>query len=188
MYRRIALFMMAASVSGACVNSTQYVSSWKDPTTAPFKLHHTLAVFMATDPGMRRMVEDRLAARLPGGIPSYRLIPDNEINHIDSVRTAIAGAEFDGAVVMRLVGQQTPQTVSGTDFYGYWGYWGTAYNPTYYSNSILYTMETTLYSMRDKKLVWMARSATIDPKDANKLADYAVTFVVNNMRKDGYIP
>lgn len=188
MYRTVALFVIAISVAGACTNSTQYVSSWKDPTTAPYRLHHTLTVFMSTDPGMRRLVEDRLASRLPGGVPSYRLIPDNQINHIDSVRSALAGQGFDGAVVMRLVGEQTPQSMSGTDFYGYWNYWGTAYNPSMYTNSVLYTMETTLYSMRDKKLVWMARSATIDPKDANKLADAAVTFAYNNMRKDGYVP
>jgi hypothetical protein len=188
MYRTIAAFVIAGGLAGACASSTQYVSSWRDPTTAPFHLNHTLAVFMTTDPGMRRMVEDRLASRLPGGVPSYRLVPDNQINHIDSVRTVVAGQGFDGAVVMRLVGQQTPTNVSGTDFYGYWGYWGTAYDPISYSNSIMYTMETTLYSMRDSKLVWMARSATLDPKNADKLADNSVNFAINNMRKAGFIP
>ena len=188
MYRTIALFVAAACASSACANSTQYVSSWKDPTTATFRLRHTLAVFMTTDPGMRRMVEDRLAGSLPGGVPSYRLIADNQVNHIDSVRAAVAGQTFDGAVVMRLVGQQTPATLSTTNFYGYWDYWGTAYNPMFYSNSIVYTMETTLYSMRDQKMVWMARSETLDPKHANKLAEYSVNFVIKNMRKAGYVP
>src|SRR5689334_9184916 len=143
MHRTVVLFVIAAAAgAGACANSTQYVSSWKDPTTAPFHLHHTLAVFMTTDPGMRRMVEDRLAKRLPGGIPSYQLIPDNEINRIDSVHSAVATGGFDGTVVMRLVGQQSPMNVNGLDFYGYWGYWGTAYNPSTYSNAIMYTMET----------------------------------------------
>jgi len=121
-------------------------------------------------------------------VPSYRLIPDNEISQIDSVRSRIAGSGFDGAVVMRLVGQETQLNVTGTDFYGYWGYWGSAYNPVYYSTSTFYTMETTLYSLRDDKLVWMGRSQTVDPKNANKLADYSVNFAVNNMRRDGFIP
>jgi len=188
MYRTIARFALAGGLLSACTNSTQYVSSWKDPTSHSFHLTHTLAVFMTTDAGMRRMVEDRLAARMPGGVPSYRLIPDNEISQIDSVRSRIAGAGFDGAVVMRLVGQETQLNVTGTDCYGYWGYWGSAYNPVYYSTSTFYTMETTLYSMRDDKLVWMGRSQTVDPKNANKLADYSVNFAVNNMRKDGFIP
>jgi hypothetical protein len=42
--------------------------------------------------------------------------------------------------------------------------------------------------MRDDKLVWMGRSQTVDPQNANKLADYSVNFAVNNMRKDGFIP
>jgi len=65
MVRTIARLVLAGGLLGACTNSTQYVSSWKDPTTRGFHLTHTLAVFMTTDAGMRRMVEDRLAARLP---------------------------------------------------------------------------------------------------------------------------
>ena len=53
--------------------------------------------------------------------------------------------------------------------------------------SKLYSVETTLYSFPDGKLVWMGRSQTIDPKNENKLADYSVNFAVNNMKKDGYI-
>ena len=131
MLRSIALVALAAGIAGACSNSTQYVSSWKDPTTRSFHLTHTLAVFMTNDAGMRRMVEDRLAARLPGGMPSYRLIPDNEIRQLDSVKSHIAAAGFDGAVVMRLVDEQTTVEATVRDFYGYWGYWNSAYDPVY---------------------------------------------------------
>ena len=37
-------------------------------------------------------------------------------------------------------------------------------------------------------MVWMGRSQTVDPKNANKLADYSVNFAVKNMKKDGYLP
>src|SRR5690349_1983192 len=103
MLRSVTLIALVAGIAGACSNSTQYVSSWKDPTARAFHLTHTLAVFMTNDAGMRRMVEDRLAARLPGGMPSYRVIPDNEIQQLDSVKSLIGGGGFDGAVVMRLV-------------------------------------------------------------------------------------
>src|SRR5215203_699440 len=64
------------AITSACANSTQMVASWRDPAQAPAPLGRTLAVFMSADPGMRRMVEDKLAASLPGGTASYHLIPD----------------------------------------------------------------------------------------------------------------
>ena len=188
MYRTAALLVLAPSMLVACTNSTRYVSSWKDPATPSFRLQHTLAVFMTTEAGLRRMVEDRLAARLPGGVPSYRVISDEQLANVDSVRAHLASSNFDGAVVMRVTGEET--AVVGTTypgFYGYWGYWNSAYGPGTYSTSKLYSVETTLYSMPDAKLVWMGRSETIDPKNENKLADYSVNFVVKNLQRDGYI-
>jgi hypothetical protein len=88
---------------------------------------------------------------------------------------------------MRLVGMTTEVTPTGTDFYGYWGYWGTAYDPVYYTTQQVYSVETTVYSVKSDKLIWMGRSQTVDPKNANKLADFSVNFAVNNMKKDGII-
>jgi hypothetical protein len=188
MSRTAALLLIASGFLGACSNSTQYVASWKDPGTPSFHLNRTLAVFMTTDAGMRRMVEDRLASRLPGEVPSYRLIPDNEVQQIDSVHSHIAAGGFDGIVVMRLVGESTQVTGVSHDFYGYWGYWSSAYDPVYYTTSKFYSMESTLYSTKNEKMVWMGRSETVDPKNANKLADFSVNFVVKHLQKDGYIP
>ena len=187
MLRRTVTLATAALAVSACSNSTKYVSTWKDPTSAGFQLTHTLAVFMTTDAGMRRMVEDRLASRIPGGVPSYRVLPDNELSQLDSVRSQLATGGYNGAIVMRLVGQTTELNPVYHDFYGYWGYWSSAYDPVYYTTSTYYVVETTVYSLPVDKLVWMGRSQTVDPKNANKLADYSVNFAVNNMKKDGLI-
>ena len=180
------LATIAGVILVGCTNSTQYVSSWKDPTTPSFHLRHTLAVYMTKDVAVRRMVEDRLASRRPGGVPSYRVIPDDQLTDVDSVRAHVASGNFDGAVVMRLTGEETVVSTAYPGFYGYWGYWNNAYGPVSYASK-LYSVETTLYSFPDGKLVWMGRSQTIDPKNENKLADYSVNFAVNNMKKDGYI-
>lgn len=188
MSRRIAILTAAMGLLTACSNSTQMVASWKAPGAPVYAFNRTLAVFMTKEPGMRRLVEDKLAARIPGGVASYKLIPDAELGNIDAVRDRVASGGFDGAVVMRLIGVSTQVTETGRDFYGYWGYWGTAYDPLYYTTSTYYSVETTAYSIKDNnKLVWMARSQTVDPKNANKLAEYSVNFAVNNMRKDGII-
>jgi len=183
--------------AGACApNSTQMVATWRDPTVPTVYFNKTLAVFMSKEPGMRRMVEDKLAARIPGGVPSYRVIPDNQLANLDSVRGHVLKEGYDGAVIMKLVGVTTEVNyVPGTswytgprDFYGYWGNsWGYAYDPGYYTTDQLYSVETALYDIKNDKMIWMGRSQTIDPKNANKLADYSVNFAIKNMQKQGLL-
>ena len=173
-----------------CANSTQMVATWRDPSAPTQHYQRTLAVFMSKDPGMRRMVEDKLASRLPGGVPSYTVIPDAQLGSMDSVHSRVKTGGFDGAVVMRLVNVETQvtETAAPHDFYGYWNYWSYAYDPVYYTTEKLYSVESSLYSFQDGKMIWMGRSQTVDPKNANKLADYSVNFAVKNMRKQGVLP
>ena len=187
MSRPVALLAAVAVLLSACTNSTQMVATWKDQTAPPIVLRQTLAVFMTNESGLRRMVEDKLAAALPGGVPSYRVIADDQLTSVDSVRARLAGWGFDGAVVMRLADVSTETVATGDgDFYGYWRYWGYAGAPVY-TTETRYSVESTLYSFRSGKMVWMARSQTINPKNANKLADYSVNFVVKNLKKQGLL-
>jgi hypothetical protein len=184
--RMIAVVIGAATLLGACANSTQMVASWTDPNVAPVPLRRTLAVFMTTDPGMRRMVEDKLAGRLPGGVPSYRLIPDDQASSVDALRSRLSAREFDGIVVMRMVGVTTEvnETIAAYNLYGYWGYWGAAAPITY--TDTFYAVESSLYSTDDGRMLWMGRSETVNPKNASKLADYTVNFAVKNLKRAGF--
>jgi hypothetical protein len=188
MSRQTLCLVAATTLLGACANSTQMVATWRDPLAPPTELTRTLAVFMTKEPALRRMVEDKLASRIPGGVPSYRVLSDDQISDIDAVRSRLAGSDFDGAVVMRLTDVSTETTEVGStgDFYGYWRHWGYA-SPIYYETETLYSVESVLYSVRTGKMIWMARSQTVNPKNANKLAEYSVKFAVKNMREQGIL-
>ena len=189
MTRPIALIAVATTLLCGCTNSTQMVAQWRDPLAPPVAPRKTLAVFMTKEPGLRRMVEDKLASRLPGGVPSYRLIADDQIADLDAVRRRLARQGFDAVVVMRLADVSTETTaVGGGDLYGYWRYWGYAGSPVYYETETLYSVESALYSFNSGKMIWMARSQTVNPKNANKLAEYSVKFAVKNMRIQGILP
>jgi hypothetical protein len=177
------------AISTACANSTQMVANWRDPAATAAPLGRTLAVFMSSDPGMRRMVEDKLAASLPGGTASYHLIPDDQVSNVESLRNGLAQGGYDGIVVMRLLGVSSEvNAIDGnSDIYGYWRYWGYANEPISYRTDYLYSVESSLYSARDGRMKWMARSQTLNPKNANKLADYTVNFAVKNLRRAGYV-
>ena len=187
--RLVGAVAAAAVVSGACHGTTRMVETWRDPGVAPAPLTRTLAVFMSSDAGTRRLVEDRMAGRLPGAIPSYRVIPDESVSNVDSVRAYVAGGNFDGAVMMRLVNVTTEvvDTPAYPGFYDYWGYWRSAYHPYAYSVDRIYSVETTVHSLRDGRMVWMGRSETVDPKNVGRLADRSARAVYKSLRKAGYI-
>ena len=189
MTRAFPILVLSSLALGACVNSTQMLATWKDPSAQPLAPRRTVAVFMSKEAGIRRMVEDKLAAKLPGGVASYKILSDSELTTVEDTRAKLVDAGFDAAVVMRLIGTTAEVKEVGyqRDFAGYWGYWGTAYDPAYYSTETLYSVESTLYSLQSGKMVWMGRSQTTDPKNSNKLADYSVNFAIKNMEKSGVL-
>ena len=62
--------LAAVLLAGCATTSTQLVNSWKDPTAAGTRFKKVLTVCACKDEGMRRTVEDRLAAAIQGSQPS----------------------------------------------------------------------------------------------------------------------
>ena len=177
------LLMACAATS----TTTRPVRSWKNAATPSFRPTRTMVAFMTADFSMRRVVEDRLAARLPGAVASYRLIPNSELLEIDAVRGRLVTFGYDGIVVLRLAPETARPMASGTDFYTYWDGWRNAYNADSSSSSVSYALETALYSVRDTRMIWMGRSEPMEQPNTDKLEDYSVDFAVDNMRESGLI-
>ena len=200
--------MLAATAAAALVfstacHSTQFAAIWREPTAQPLQFHKTVTVFVATDEALRRSIEDKLANRFAflNSVPSYRVLPQAPDGGGDGVnRSAIVqtlrDAGFDGAIVMRVTQvTQEPVYTPGTYWYGqpygFAGYWGAAwanpYDPgVYYSDQIV-IVETQIYSLRDDKLIFAARSETTNPASAGKLADSVIRHILSELRKQGLV-
>jgi hypothetical protein len=146
-----------------------------------------MVAFMTTDFSTRRVVEDRLAARVPGAVASYRLIPNNELLNIDAVLGRLVTFGYDGIVVVRLAPEMARRTAGGTDFYSYWDHWRTAYSADSSTAEGVYALETTLYAVRDAHMIWLGRSEAIEQPSVHELEDYSVDFAVDNIRESGLI-
>lgn len=167
--------------------TTRPVTSWKNVAAPSYHPTHTMVAFMTTDFSTRRVVEDRLSARLPGAVASYRLIPNNELLERDVVLGRLITFGYDGIVVVRFAPENSRLTATGTDFYTHWAHWRDAYNTDSTDTSVRYALETTLYSVRDGQMIWLGRSETMEQPSINKLEDYAVDFAVDNIMVSGLI-
>lgn len=73
----------------------------------------------------------------------------------------------------------------------YWGYYShyapAAYDPDYYTSSLAYYMEANLYDVETGKLVWAARSETVQPASAYSFSNNFAEMVANELKKKDII-
>ncbi|PYP78877.1 MAG: hypothetical protein DMD35_10345 [Gemmatimonadetes bacterium] len=184
---------MAFVLASGCWRRTELAAVWHEPTAGRLNFNRVVAVFATTDESMRRSVEDELVQKFPNAVPSYRLVPRaTEVNK-ENILPQVRDAGFDGAIVMRVTDvterlNYTPGTYWGSP-YGFGNYWGSAwaspYNPGYVSTTQIVTVETNIYSLKDDRLVFAARSETSDPSNVGKLIRSVMRHINDELKKNG---
>ncbi len=189
--------LVAGTLVSGCWHSTELAASWRDPSAQPIQFHRTIAVFVTKSETFRHTMEDKLAAAFPGGVPSYRVLGSSDVSDGVDVRRRLAEAGFDGAVIMRVANvDERVAYVPGSYWYGppyytFAGYWGTAwgypYDPGYVTSEQVVSIETQIYSLKDDKLIFAARSETTNPSSVGKLEDSVIRHVKKRLEKDGLL-
>ena len=194
---RVASIVAGLAVLGvsACAPATRLTATWKDPSVPPpMKFSRILIVAQTSDQAVRRTIESHLAKRLSNAQPSYTVLTDAEARSDDHGRQKIAAAGFDGAVVVRFAKVDNQTTyVPGTAWWGpapygtWWGYygygWGMAYSPGYVQRDTVVSLESTVYSVKQDKLLWASRSQTVNPESAQQLVDSVLDVTVKEMKR-----
>lgn len=187
---------MACIALSACYHSTQLAGTWRDPNAGPIHFAHPIAVFATTSETFRRMMEDKIAAQLVNGVPSYRVLASSDISDGAAIRQQLAAGGYDGAVIMRVTNvadrlTYTPGTYwyGGPRYYTFAGYWGTAwgypFDPAYVTEDQIVSIETQIYSLANDKLIFAARSETTNPRSVSRLGDSVIRHVVKELHKEG---
>lgn len=191
-----ALSAACLALTAACYHSTELAATWSEPGAQPINFHQTVAVFVTKDEALRRSVEEKLATRFAGAVPSYRVIPTIENSDRSAILDQLRQAGFDGAIVMRVVDVSTQTNyVPGSYWYatpytfaGYWhAAWAYPYDPGYIVQDQIVSVETQVYSLADDKLIFAARSETTNPASAGRLTDSVIRHITADMKKKGLI-
>jgi hypothetical protein len=169
------------------------------------------AVVVTPNESSRRAAEDALVrelnARGARGVPSYSFLPTESLKEKDREKArAVAKGEFDkagvdGAVVMRVVSADKEVTYSpgmaytpgvwGSpyygSFYGYYGGWGMAYDPGYLRTDTIVAVETTVYSLKQDRMLWGGMSETVNPSKADAFMRELAKGIAKEMKKAGLL-
>ena len=187
-------------LGSAVAAKTKFQSVWKAPEAGgvSFSGQKIAALVIVRDESLRVSGEEALARELTArgmqGVPSYRIVPKEELQNADKARGWYERAGVRGVVVLRVVNDEkrrtyTPSTWSSpyyTSFWGYYGYgWGAVYDPGSVRDDRIVSLETLIYSLSKNGLMWAGVSETENPKEPAKTVAEVVKAAVNEMHKQG---
>ncbi len=173
---------------------TQVKTTWVAPGVRRIHFKKVVAFVVIKDEAIRRNGEHQLCERIKSVpcAPAFAVVADADRGNVEKLAQQVDAAGFDGAVVLRYAGRRSEQTYVPPTPAPLWGYygsgWGMAYDPGYVRQNELVDVETAVYSVKDRALLWVGTTASMAPRDVRRTVDEIVDAVAAEMRKEGLIP
>ena len=193
----------SAALALCACSATTIQSTWSDPTFArdPFERVAVVALFdsAAESRTIEQSAADELKKRGVDAVPAYTILSDYRMYEQDELRDELAKAGVDAILIHRLIAvderdvyrDPTPflrvpgAMVWGDPYYWYyyppWQYywhwrstWDVTRSPSYWEPLTFVVVESSLYDAQMDRLVWTAKSETIDGAQFDALADSVV--------------
>ncbi len=206
--KSIVLAFFCLLLVASCGSSSVMKNSWvkEKYTFANDPAQKVLLVAIAKDEAIRNRVEDDMKAAFYGNVPavevSYPFIKYG--TEAEKLVKFIELENFTHIVTMRVADvnkdiEYRPGTyyAGGYGYYPrYYGYYGsyfgrvwpsTYYAPGSYEESVEYTIETNVYSAKEKELVYSAMTSSFKGSGLNETISATLRTVAEDLQKRGLI-
>lgn len=203
MRRMLATALLVTIVlGGGAVFAGKLKSTWKAPGLQPtsYAGRKVATLVITDDQSIQMSGEEALARELEArgviAVPTYRLIPKEELRDTEKAQAWYQRAKVEAVVVMRVVSAEkevsyNPVMFSSgyySTFGGYYGYgWTTVTAVGKPSTDMVVTIEALIFSVADGKLLWASVSEKTNPKGAGPLVKELVKDITSEMKKEGLI-
>jgi uncharacterized OB-fold protein len=199
--RTIVAFAALALLAGCQTTSIQ--SAWFDSSYrgGPFKKIVVIASDGTTSDS--RVFEDIMVQSLQAtgvaAIPGYSTVPPDARRAEAPFAAAVAATGADGVILVRLIRVDTKTQVSTMMMPGPMvGPWGGFYGGGFYGGGFyavpqvtqyeVASVETNVYAVASRTLVWAATTQTVDPRNIEKEAPNFANIVITQLRARGLLP
>ena len=202
--RSLFLPLALATLVAGC-QSTSIQSAWYDTNFRGGPMRKIVVVGSVDTVSDGRVFEDIFAARLRAagveGIAGYTVIGDEARAAEAPFGAAVAKTGAQGLLLVRLLRVDTRTQVSttmvpggmGWGWGGGWGGgWGSPFGPTMVpvqqvSQYDLATVESKLFDVQTKQLVWAATTTTFNPTSVAREAPGFADVIINQLAQRGII-
>jgi hypothetical protein len=208
LYQKLFLLLSLTGLLVACATSTQLRKSWSDPSLASNPVKPFKKVFVIVRPRnemFKKDAEDKLVAQIKNGeaIPSYSYLSPTDTSQKVVVEKLIKDG-FDGIIMMRVKAVVQTETINpGTSYSTFYGsspygyYSGVSYELGSYEKNATsnvdvnsakdYIIETNIYSLESKKLLWSGVTASMSAKRLDPAIKGIVSTVRKELQKKGFL-
>ena len=201
---KLLLLLQVLLLLQACSTPTKLITRWHESDYAGPPLKKLLVIGGFRDELMRRMFEDQfvkeLEARGEQGVASYVYIPDlKNVDNEQKLEAVVKKTGVDGVLITSLKSLDKEQTrmpprtdwvPSGYAGYGYYGYYQAMVpvtTPGYVRTDTIARLETRVFAVSDRKLVWAGNIESFNPKAPEKVVRQIASLVIGDMKKAGLL-
>jgi hypothetical protein len=192
---------LAALIVAAC-QSTSIKSAWFDPSYSGGTMKKIVVIGVGGNVTNRRVFEDIFAQKLRAsgvdGVAGYTVIPDDARAAEAPFSSAVERSGAQGALMVRLLGVDTKTQVyttmvSGVGGFGPgWGPYGGMYGPSWYpvtevNQYDIATVETSLFDVKTRRLVWAATTETFNPNSVAQETPGYADLIIKQLAARGII-
>jgi hypothetical protein len=203
MKQRIAqwlVYVVFSSVFIIACAGTKLTHTWVDETHHGKPVSDILVIAVTHREDNRQSFEDKFVAQLKGSgveaVSSSNVIPipaDLELKKEDILK-AVNKFKNDAVIITHLLGVEEKEsyTPPERDIGGYYSHYGWAYGyshePGYYRTHTLVRLATHLYDVKTEKLIWSAKSESLDPSSTNQIIDDVIEVLIKDLQKNKLLP
>jgi len=197
--RRATLLLGAALFVAGCA-STTLRNAWFDPSYAGGPMRKILVVGVGANLTDRRVFEDIFAQKLTAagtqGLPGYQFLADDARTSEPGWNAGVLASGADGLLVVRVLGVDTKTRVSTTmvPAYGgmYFGPYGGIWGPQMVaipdvSQYEVANVETTLFDVRSRRVVWAGTTETFNPTTVTKETPGFAELIIGQLAARGLV-
>jgi hypothetical protein len=194
----VLLLISAAFLFASCTTTTVMTDVWKDKTYKG-KPQKIAVIMVAKSPERRNLFEDRfsgeLEARGNNAFQSYTIIPMEQLRDKELVKSKIISSGADTVLISRLVDTKTIESYNPGMIYvvpdsynDWWGYYALVFADHGYTGNVAVTyVETNVYDVKTKKLIWSGHSKTERTEGDQELITAFIKVMIKKLASDKII-
>jgi len=188
--------IVAAALLLAGCAATKIVNQWSDPSYAAASFKRIMVIGVSKQTSIRRTFEDEFVAQLrvagTDAAPGYEFIPEDGPAEEPRLARAVKQAGADAVITTRLVrvekqAEYIPGTYGPYPGFGFYRWYSSAwvgfYEPPRLHFYDIYISETSLYDVRNDRLVWSGIAKTTKLDDIRSEIQGFVEVVIAALRE-----
>lgn len=192
------LWIVIATLIASCA-STTLVSQWREDDYRGGPFGNILVIGISDQEGIRRTFEDvftgKLRERGVAAIQGYRRFSSTGKADERTLLEAVRDSAADAVLMTRVVGvdtetRYTPGYMGIRPRPGFYGYYASAwayYEPPRLEQYKIVILETNLWDMRTKSLVWSGTTRTFQPGEIHREAVEFAGVIIGALEQNGLI-